>query len=342
MFKRCVTAAVAMMMMTAGLGGAQAASVEQIKARGKILCPVPTAPYPGFSEVDDKGVWKGLDVDICRAVATAILGSPDKAEFTPISWANRVPALQSGAIDLVVMLTGWVRTRDVKLGLQFSNPYFFGGGQIMVPANLKVSSVKDLNGATICSVAGSTVTRNVDAHLIGLAVKHEMLTFDKSSDATSAYKNGRCEAIALFGPSNAVFRASELDVATHVILPEAIGVEPDAIAVKQGDDGLLDVANWTLAALIQADILGITSQNVDGIVADAKATPDQKLLLGVAPGVGDGFGFDDKWAYRVIKANGNYGQIFERSLGQGSRYKMPAGQNQPWTKGGLLFSPVFD
>ena len=339
---RTALATAAAVFLLAASTGAQAASPDTIKARGKLICPVPTSALPGFSELDSQGQWKGFDIDLCRSLATAILGTPDKAEFTAISWANRVPALQSGTIDAVIMLTGWVRSRDVKLGMQFTNPYFFGASQLMVPATLKVSSAKQLDGATICSVAGSTTTTNVDGYLRSLSVKHEMLTFEKTSDSTAAYKAGRCEAIAQYGPSNAFFRAAQLDVPGHVILPDMIGMEPESIAVKQGDDALLDMANWTLAALVQADILGITSKNVDAIAADSTSSPDQKRLLGVLPGVGDGFGLDDRWAYRVIKLNGSYGEMFDRDLGQGSPYKMVPGQNQPWTHGGLLFSPVFD
>jgi len=320
----------------------RAASLDAIKARGTLLCPVPTAPYPGFSEIDAKGRWTGLDIDICRSIATALLGAPSKAEFVPISWADRVPAIQSGAIDILVMLTSWVRSRDVKLGLQFSNPYYYDGAQLMVPFALNVYSAKGLYGATICAISGSTATSDVDDYLRGLAVKHDMLTFDRSSSAEAAYQAGRCEAIAQFGAGNGVFRATQLKVSAHRILPEVIAMEPQSVAVKQGDDSLLDMVNWTIAALVEADILGITSQNLDQVAADPKATPEQKRLLGVIPGIGSGFGLDDRWAYRVIKSEGNYGEIFDRNLGQRSPYKMAPGFNQPWIEGGLLVSPAFD
>ena len=343
--KKVASAALAMAIGGLGIATsaqAQTSVLDAVKRKGKLVCPVPTAPYLGFLEVDDKGVWKGLDVEICRSVAAAIFGPGDHAEFSPVSWADRIPALQSGAIDIIVMATGWTRSRDLKLGLQFSQPYFFGGAQFMVPTDLGVKAAKDLNGATVCAAAGTTVERDAGAYLTGLGVKYTMLTFEKTSDVNSAYKNKRCEVLAGFGPGNAVLRATELDPAKHIVLPDVISMEPESIAVKQGSDDMLDIANWTIAALVQADILGITKDNVDSMAADPKASNDVKLLLGVKPGVGDGTSLGDKWAYNVIKASGNYGEIYSRNLGEKSPYKLPPGQNAPWTRGGLLFSPVFD
>ena len=343
--KRAIFAALAVgvgAMLASSGAQAQSTAVTAIKQRGKLVCPVPTAPYLGFLEVDNKGVWKGLDVDVCRSMAAALFGPGEHAEFSPVSWADRIPALQSGAIDVIIMATGWTRSRDNKLGLQFSQPYFFGGTQLMVPTDLGVKNAQDLNGATICAAAGTTVEKDTGNYLTSLGVKYTMLTFEKTSDVNSAYKNKRCEVLAGFGPGNAVLRATELDPAKHVVLPDVISMEPESIGVKQGNDDLLDVANWTIAALVQAEILGITKENVDTMAADPKASADVKALLGVTPGVGDGLGIGDKWAYDVIKAEGNYGEIYARNLGEQSLYKLAPGQNAPWTKGGLLFSPVFD
>lgn len=322
--------------------GARAQTIDAIKARGRLVCPVPTASNFGFLELDDRGNWRGMDTDLCRAVATALLGTPDKVTFSPVSWADRFTALQSGTLDIVVMSTGWTRARDARLGLLFTQPYFFGGAQLLVPSSLGAKSAKDLRNVTICAVAGTTVERNVGLYLTSLNAPYRMLTFEKGPDATAAYRSGRCEALANFGPQIAALRALEFTAAEHAILPDAISMEPQAMALRQNDVALWRVANWTLMALVQADMLGVTKDNADAMRAQADARPEVKFLLGATPGIGDGLGLRDTWALDVIKAVGNYGELYARSLGDKSPYQLPPGPNQPWNKGGLLFTPTFD
>lgn len=334
--------AIAIAMLPAPAMAASSPTLTKIKARGSLVCPVPTSPYLGFFEVGGNGGWHGFDIDICKSIAVAILGPDAKVNFSAVSWADRFPALQSGTLDLIAMFTGWTRSRDVKLGLQFSMPYFFGGVRLMVPTSLHVKSAKELNGATICAVAGSTGDRELVGYLASLKVKYKMLTFENFSDVASAYKNKRCDALSAAGPGLAALRAGELKVADHVILPDVVSMEPISVAVRQGDDAFLDVVNWTLAALIEAQRLGITKENVAALRADPSSPAAVKYLLGVTPGVGSGLGLPDTWAFNVIKAQGNYGEIYARNLGDRSPYKLPPGANTLWSKGGLLYSPNFD
>ncbi|AXK65145.1 transporter substrate-binding domain-containing protein [Burkholderia sp. IDO3] len=322
--------------------GPNSPTLDRIKARGNLICPVPTSPYLGFFEVGSNGSWHGLDVDICKSIATAILGPNPKVSFSAVSWADRFPALQSGSIDLIAMFTSWTRSRDAKLGLQFSNPYLFAGVRLMVPASLKIKSAKELDGATICAVAGSTGDKQLVNYLRSLNVKYKMLTFENFTDVVSAYKNHRCDALSAAGPGLAVLRAGELKTPEQTILPDIVSMEPTSVAVRQGDDAFLDVINWTFGALIEAQRLGITQENVAAKRADRNSSAEVKYLLGVTPGVGEGLGLPDAWAYNVIKQMGNYSEIYARNLGDKSPYKLPPGQNTLWSQGGLLFSPTFD
>lgn len=330
----------ATLLATASPSNAQ--TVERVVANDRIVCAVPTSPYLGFLEVDDKGNWKGMDIDICRAVGIAILGPDAKVEFNALSWADRFAALQSGAVDIVAMATGWTRSRDTQLGLQFSLPYYFGGAQLMVHTDLGIKNASELDGATICAVAGSTVERATSAYLTNKGVKYEMLTFEGTSDANAAYEAERCQAVAGWGPGNAVYRATSPNPEKSMLLPDAFSNEPIAVAMVQGDNRLLDIVNWTISALIAADTLGINSENAAVMRDDANSLPEVKSLLGANPGFGEGLGLPDNWAFNVISTVGAYSEVFARNLGDKSPYGLPAGSNQAWTNGGILWSPMID
>jgi general L-amino acid transport system substrate-binding protein len=337
-----LSAAAVLAAPAAFAAGGNSPTIDRIKARGALVCPVPTSPYLGFFEVGTNGTWHGLDVDICKSIATAILGPNPKINFSAVSWADRFPALQSGSLDLIAMFTSWTRSRDAKLGLQFSTPYLFSGVRLMVPASLNVKTAKQLDGATICAVAGSTGDRQLVNYLRAINVKYKMLTFENFTDVVSAYKNRRCDALSAAGPGLAVLRAGELKTPEQVILPDVVSMEPISVAVRQGDDGFLDIINWTFGALVEAQRLGITQGNVDAKRADATSSAEVKYLLGVTPGVGEGLGVPDNWAFNVIKQMGNYSEIYNRNLGDKSPYKLAPGPNTLSTQGGLLYSPTFD
>jgi len=317
-------------------------TVAKIQERGTMLCSGHNGSYFGFVEVNDKNEWKGLDIDICRAMTTAILGAPDKAQIVPLSWAQRFPALQSGDVDIIIKATGWTMGRDTELGLQFSLPYFFGGTQFMAHGDLGVTQAAELDGGTICVEAGTTIERIASNYLQTLGVEHKMVSYEKAAELRAAYLANRCDAFAAWGPFLAVLRATELeDPKAHVILNDQLSNEPIAAAMRQGDDSFVDMANWTLAALLIAEEEGVTSQNVEQMAAEPP-NPKVARLLGSSPGMGERLGLRDTWAREMIAAMGNFGEIYERNLGSESPYNLERGLNNLWSHGGVLYAPILD
>lgn len=311
-------------------------TLKTVKDRGQLLCTGHNGSFEGFAEVDDKGNWKGFDIDYCRAVATAIFGDPSKVTFVPISWAQRFPSLQSGELDVVIKSSGWTMSRDTELGLQFSIPYFLGVTQIMVPKSLGVTDVKGLEGGTACVEAGTSTERQAANYFKKIGVKVELITFEKTTEARSAYFSGRCDSFVQWGPNLATARLAAPTPADHIILPDSLALEAEAAIVRQGDDPWLDIINWTLITTWVAEEYGITSQNVDEFKANPPDTTVEKLL-GVTPGYGTRLGLSDDWAYNVIKKVGNSKEIYDRSLGAGSPYKLERGLNALWSDGGVIY-----
>lgn len=339
---------IAAAVAAAGLSGigtsalAESATLKTVQDRGTLLCSGHNGSYFGFVEVNDKNEWKGLDIDLCRALTVAILGDPDKNQIVPLSWAQRFPALQSGDVDVVIKATGWTMGRDTELGLQFSIPYFFGGAQLMVRKELGISSASELGGGTVCVAAGTTIERIVADHLKAENVEHTMVSFEKTAEVIGAYKAGRCDAYAAWGPSIAVLLANQFeDADAHVILEDKLSAEPIAAAMRQGDEDWVDIVNWMLAALIKAEELGVTSSNVDEMIANPP-NPTVARLLGVDAGMGERLGLRDTWAREMIAAMGNFAEIYDRNLGEGSPYKLERGLNNLWSNGGVLYTPILD
>jgi general L-amino acid transport system substrate-binding protein len=316
-------------------------TLEAVKARGALNCTGHDGSYLGFAEVDDKGNWKGMDIDLCRAVATAIFGDPTKLKIVPISWAQRWPTLQSGDVDIVIKASGGTLSRDAELGLQFSMSYYLGTTKVMAHKSLNLKSLKDANGGTICIPAGTSQEQQVAAYAQKIGIKLEPVVIEKTEELEQAYFSGRCDLYAQWGPVLAIARAAKGKVDEHVILPDVLAVEPEVMIMRQGDDNWVDVANWTLTALIFAEQEGITSKNVDEIRAKP-TSPQVSKFLGVTPGMGKGLGLSDDWAYNVIKKVGNYGEIFDRDLGKDSPYKMDRELTNLWNNGGVLFPLVVD
>lgn len=343
---RSVLAAIAMVSMAGG-AQAQKSTLDTVKDRGKLRCSAHNGSFPAFFEVDGAGRWQGFDIDFCKAVATAILGASDKVEYVPLSWAQRFPSLQSGDIDVLFKQTALTFSRDTKLGLQFSVPYFFGGFQFMARAKSNIQVPKDLEGATVCTAAGTSIEPMLVDFMAAHKVKFQLVTYEKSEELQSAYFAERCDAIAGYGPSLAVTRALKVkDPSEHVLLPFALGVESQNAAIRENDKRFLNVVNWTILALIKAEALGIDSKNVDAKRAELAAKPDANLeaarLLGLKPGIGAPLGLPETWAYTTIKAVGNYGEIYDRNIGSASPYKLDRGFNRLWMNGGLIYSPAFD
>ena len=346
---RATAAALAMV----GLLGSPSAWAQQgksaldaIKERGTLRCSAHNGSFAGFFEVDDKGNWKGFDIQFCKALATAILGSPDKVTYVPLSWAQRFPSLISGDVDVVFKATGWSLSRDPKQKIDFSLPYVMGGFQFLVPPSSNVKSGKELNGATVCTAAGTSIEPVLADFMATEKVKFKVVTYEKGEEERAAYAAGRCDALAGWGPSLAVARTQQKELASHTILPVTLALEPIGAALRQDDKRFHAVVDWTIAAMIRAEELGISSANVDTIrgqvAANPSASPALAKFLGVQKGLGTELGLSDTWAYDVIKKVGNYGQVDDHELGSGSPYKLERGLNRLWKNGGLIYAPVFD
>ncbi|GAB5468402.1 MAG: amino acid ABC transporter substrate-binding protein [Rhodospirillales bacterium] len=336
------TAAVACTLALSQAAQGESATVKKIQDRGTLLCSGHNGSYFGFVEVNDKNEWKGLDIDLCRALTTAILGDPNKAQIVPLSWAQRFPALQSGDVDIVIKATGWTMGRDTELGLQFSLPYFFGGTQLMAPADLGITEASGLEGGTICVEAGTTLERIVADYLKTHAIEHTMVSYEKAAELRSAYLANRCDAFAGWGPNLAVLRATEIDNPdAHIILSDQLSSEPIAAAMRQGDEDFVDVTNWMLAALLLAEEHGVTKANVEEMAANPP-NPTVARLLGSTPGIGERLGLRETWAREMIAAMGNFAEIYDRNLGKDSPYKLDRGMNNLWSHGGVLYAPILD
>ena len=334
----------ALALTLAGAGLAQAGNGDTLKTvqeRGNFLCTGHDGSYLGFAEVDDTGNWKGIDIELCRAVATAIFGDPAKTTIVPISWAQRWPALQSGEVDMVIKASGATLSRDAELGLQFSLSYYLGTTKIMAHKELVLESLADADGGTVCIPAGTTQQQQIASYAQRLGITLEPVIIEKTEELEEAYFSGRCDLYTQWGPVLAIARSAKGNVDEHVILPDVLALEPEVIIMRPGDDNWIDIANWTLSTLWFAEQEGITSQNVDEIRANPPS-PDIAKFLGVTPGMGSPLGLSDDFAYNVIKHMGNYAEIFERTLGQDSPYKMQREMTALWKDGGVLFPYVID
>jgi general L-amino acid transport system substrate-binding protein len=322
-------------LITAGTARADS-TLEKVKAAGAFSCGVPTGT-PGYAQPDAQGVYSGFDIDICKALSAAIFGDPGKVKYVPLTAQQRFTALQSGEVDILSNNTTWTLTRDTDLGLNFGPVVFYDGQGFMVPKKLGVKSAKELNGATICVAPGTTTELNLADYFRATKMEYKPVVIDKVDELFAAFFAGRCDVMtgdATGLAAQRIGRASNPD--DYVVLPERISKEPLASVVRHGDDQWHDIVDWTTYALIQAEESGITQANVDDMLKSDD--PNIKRMLGVTPGMGKALGLDEKWAYNEIKMVGNYGEIFERTLGMGSPMKFERGLNGLWTKGGLLYA----
>lgn len=343
--KKFVSIALATTALLVGVSNYASAApgdtLKTVKARGALNCSASDGNFPGFFELDSKGKWHGLDIDYCRAVAIAIFGSDDHLTLVPISWAQRFPSLQSGVIDLVIKTTAWTMSRDTELNVQFSRPYFVGTTSFMARKDLGATKISDLVGGTVCTAGGTSVARSVSDYLAQHKVDVKLVTYEKNDEVLAAYNSGRCDSYAEWAPVLAAARAASDNPDGHVILEDVLALEPESVAMRQGDDQWVDVVNWVITALQIAEENGVDSKNVDQM----KANPPNSVvatLLGKTPGVGTRLGLKDDWAYNVIKNVGNAEEVYERSLGSGSRFKLERGPNAPWQKGGLAYPLILD
>jgi len=312
------------------------ATLDAVKKNGAVSCGVSTG-LQGFSLADSQGRYAGLDVDICRMVAAAVLGDAGKVKYVPLSSQQRFTAIQSGEVDILSRTTTWTLQRDTQLGLNFAPVVFYDGQGFMVPKKLGLKSAKELKGATVCVQPGTTTELNLADFFRANKLDFKPVVIEKLEEVEAAYFSGRCDAYTTDRSGLAATRIGKAaNPDDHVILPEVISKEPLAPAVRHGDDEWFDIVKWTVYASIEAEEDGITSKNVDE--KTKSDDPNVKRLLGVTPGMGKATGLDEKWAYNLIKQVGNYGEVFDRNVGKDSPLKLERGLNDLWTRGGLMYA----
>lgn len=334
--KVALAAAAAVLVASTGAAFAQK-TVEAIKKRGQLICGVSTG-LGGFSVPDSAGKWTGLDVDVCKAIAAAILGDASKVKFQALTAQQRFTALQSGEVDLLSRNTTWTLTRDTALGLNFTAVTYYDGQGFMVPKKLGVKSAKELDGATVCVQPGTTTELNLADYFRANKMKFTPVVIENLQEVNAAFFSGRCDVLTTDASGLASVRKNDAPKGKsedYVILPEIISKEPLGPAVRHGDDQFLDIVKWVVFALVEAEENGVTQANADQ-QAGASTNPGVKRLLGSTPGMGKALGLDEKWALNAIKAVGNYGEIWERNI---PPLGLPRGVNNLWSKGGIMYAP---
>ena len=323
--------------LAAGLSSqiASAQTLKTVTDRGSLSCGV-SQGLPGFSAPDDKGNWTGIDVDVCRAIAAVIFNDPSKVKFVPLSAKDRFTALQSGEIDVLSRNTTWTLSRQTG-GMFFTGINFYDGQGFMVRKKLGVDSALKLDGASVCVQQGTTTELNLADYFRANKMKLDAISYATDDEATKAYDEGRCDAYTTDASGLYSERLKMANPDDHIVLPEIISKEPLGPSVRRDDIQWFQIVQWTHYALITAEELGVTQANVDEKLKSDN--PAIRRLLGVEGSFGEGLGLTNDWAYRIIKHVGNYGEIFERNVGQGSPIKISRGLNALWNKGGLQYAP---
>ncbi len=316
---------------------AQAENVlEKTKTRGYVTCGV-SQGLPGFSNPNDKGDWTGIDVDVCRAVAAAVLGDDTKVKYVPLNNKERFAALQSGEVDLLSRNTTWTMHRDTGLGIDFTGVNYYDGQGFMVRKSLGVKSVRELDGASLCVNLGTTTELNAADYFKSHNMSYEIITYEKADETVAAYDAGRCDAYTTDQSGLYAQRLKLTNPNDHMVLPEIISKEPLGPSVRQGDAQWSDIVRWAFNAMINAEELGVTSKNIDSL--QDSDNPSIQRLLGRDGTFGKNLGLEDAWAYNIIKQVGNYGESFEANVGKDTALGIERGVNALWTNGGLQYAP---
>lgn len=311
-------------------------TLQKVRDRYHLVCGTSTG-IAGFSLADSQGNWTGFDVDVCRALAAAIFNDPSKVRFIPLSSKDRLTALQSGEIDVLPRTTTWTLSRDAGQGLNFTAVNYYDGQGFQVRKSANIKSVKELDGASICTVQGTTNELNLADYFRTNGMKYDVVTFQGIDDTVKAYDGGRCDALSTDISQLVSYRLKFANPDEHMLLPEVISKEPIGPYVRQGDDQWFDIVRWTVFALINAEELGVTQANVDQMLKSEN--PEVRRLLGTEGRFGESLGLTADWGARVVRHVGNYGESFERNLGSKSKIGLPRGVNNLWTKGGIQFAP---
>ena len=335
--KTALGALIALGALAATLPAQAGKTIDTIKQRGQLVCGV-NPSLPGFSAADSQGNWAGLDVDVCKAVAATLLSDASKIKWVPLNAAQRFAALQAGEIDILSRNTTWTLTRDASLGLHFTGATYYDGQGFMVTKKSKITSAKQLKGATVCVQSGTTTEKNLTDYSKAAGLNMKSVVFETQEATNKAYFSGRCQAYTTDASGLASVRNKEAgNPEDHVILPELISKEPLGPSVRRGDDEFFAIVKWVVFALVEAEEYGITQANVDQM--KTSTDPVVQRILGTSEDTGKLLGLDKDWAYRAIKATGNYGEIFERNVGPKSTLKLPRGANNLWSKGGFMYAP---
>jgi general L-amino acid transport system substrate-binding protein len=335
LFKLCVVVVMAV-VLTAGF--ALAGTLEEVRARGHIIVGVNGGVF-GFSMPDDKGVWNGLDVDTARAIAAAVFGDADKVKFKALTAVQRLPALQAKEIDVLCRNTTQTLTRETKNGLNFVHVNYYDGQGFLVPKKLGITSARELGGATVCVLPGTTTEMNAADYFRANNLKWKPVVIEQTSELNKAFFAGRCDVLTSDMSQLAAQRSVSPNPDQYMLLPEIISKEPLAPVVRHGDDQWYDIVNFAVMALINAEEMGINSKNVDKMLKSDN--PEIKRFLGTSPGMGKALGLDENWAYNIIKQVGNYGEIYERNVGPNTQLGLARGLNALWTKGGIMYAAPF-
>ncbi|MFN2644035.1 MAG: amino acid ABC transporter substrate-binding protein [Burkholderiales bacterium] len=316
------------------MSAAAQSTLDAVRKKGFVQCGVNTG-LAGFSQPDSKGVWRGIDVDVCRAVAAAVFGDANKLRLTPLTAQQRFTALQSGEVDILARNTTWTLTRDTSLGLNFVGINYYDGQGFMVPKKLNVKSAKELNGATICVQPGTTNELNLADYFRANKMTFKPVVIEKLDEVLAAYFNGRCDVYTTDQSGLAALRVSRAPRPDdHVILPELISKEPLGPAVRHGDDRWFDIVKWSLFAMIEAEELGLSSKNIDEQMRSSN--PAIQRFVGASGELGKMLALDNRWAYYIVKQVGNYAESFDAHL---KPLGFERGYNRLWTQGGLLYVP---
>ena len=329
-------------LTVAGLaaGMSSAATLDDVKARGTLKCGS-NEGLAGFAAPDANGVWDGFDVALCRAIAAAVLGDPQAVEFVPLTSQTRFTALAAGEVDVLVRNSTWTYSRDTDLKLDFVGVNYYDGQGFMVGKDLGVTSAKDLDGATVCIQTGTTTELNLADFFRVNNITYEPVPVATNAEGQQQYLAGACDVYTTDISGLAATRATFEAPGDHIILPEVVSKEPLGPAVRHGDSEWGDIVRWTLNAMIAAEEYGVTSANVAELAAGPTANPEINRLLGTEGELGPRVGLDTQWAVRIISSVGNYGEVFERNIGEATPVGLARGLNAQWTEGGLLYAPPF-
>ena len=314
-------------------------TLEEVKARGILQCVV-NPGLTGFAAPDDKGKWQGFDIDLCRAIAVAIFNDPDKTAFKPGTGKTRFTILRSGEADVITRNSTWTFIRDVDLGFDFKGVNYYDGQGFMVKKELGVSSAKELDGATVCVQTGSTTELNLADYFRSNNMSFQPIITEDAAESRQNFEKGACDVYTTDVSQLAAQRSAMQNPAEFVVLPEIISKEPLGPVVRHGDNQWGDIVLWTLNALIVAEELGVTSENVDDLLMNTN-NPEVKRLLGLEGSLGSKLGLTDDWAANVIRTMGNYSEIFERHIGVNTPVGLARGLNALWNKGGILYAAPF-